>query len=292
MSISACIVCRNEADRLVECLQSVTWVDDVIVMDLSSTDDSRAVAERHGARVITRERVPVVEMVRNEIASAALHDWILVLDPDERVTPGLAAELTSVSSRNEIDAVVVPRMNIDLGYPPSNPQHRYEPQLRMYRRSRVVWPTFPNALPVVPRELTHFVQNRDELVLIHDRSRNIPEILDRAIRYAPIQAKAMYDAGTVFSARAMFMTLSRAAWKELVLGQAWRDGVPGILRAGLLLNFKFWVWTALWQVSGAKKTPEDDRFVRRSGAFFESLRRGWSGARMMRQVAKAIARRG
>jgi glycosyltransferase involved in cell wall biosynthesis len=268
LSISACIVCRNEADKLDACLATLDWVDEVIVMDLASSDDSAAVAERHGARIVRREPVPIVEWVRNEVAANARNDWILVLDPDERVTPGLAAELRTAAARDDVDAVVMPRMNHDFGYPPSNPRERYEPQLRMYRRDRVAWPAVPNALPAVPEERIHRVAARDELVLVHDRSRSIPEVVDRVVRYAPVQAQAMLDRGQVFTARAMVTDLGRRAYRQFVQGRAWRDGVPGILRAGVLVAFHFYIWAMFWQLSGGQRTAADDRFVRRLGMLF------------------------
>jgi glycosyltransferase involved in cell wall biosynthesis len=270
--IAVCIVCRNEADRLAPCLESVQWADEIIVLDLASTDDSVDLARRHRAQVTSRAAVPIVEMVRNEVASHATSDWILALDPDERISPGLAAELRKASHRPEIDAVVVPRMNYDLGYPPTNPAERYEPQLRMYRKDRVVWPTVPNALPAVPNERTYVVPRSDDLVMVHDRSRTIPEVLDRSLRYATLQAQAMIDRGDVFSARAMVRSLGTRAYRQLVRGQAWRDGVPGVLRVGILVGFHFYVWAAFWQLSGAQRTQDDDRFVWRLGRVLEVVR--------------------
>lgn len=273
--ISVCIACRNEADRLPSCLESVAWADEIIVMDLESTDGSPELARRLGARVISRASVPIVEMIRNEISAVASHDWILALDPDERITPGLATELRKVASRDDIDAVIIPRMNWDLGYPPSNPNERYEQQLRMYRRSRVTWPTVPNALPQLPEERKYRVPSTDDTVMIHDRNRNIPEVLDRIVRYAPLQAQSMIDRGQVFSARAMFMSLGTRAKRQFIDGKAWRDGVPGMLRAAILVLFHFYIWAAFWQLSGAKRTPEDDRFVARFGLWLERAQRGF-----------------
>jgi (heptosyl)LPS beta-1,4-glucosyltransferase len=270
--ISVCIVCRNEADRLGACLESVQWADEIVLLDLSSSDASAALGERHGAKVIVHEPVPIVEMVRNEVAAHAGGEWILALDPDERISPGLAGELRTASRRDDIDAVVVPRMNHDLGYPPTNPAERYEPQLRMYRKERVTWPTVPNALPSVPDARKYMVPTRDDLVMIHDRSRTIPEVLDRSYRYATLQAQSMIDRGEVFSARAMFRSLGTRAYRQLVRGKAWRDGVPGLLRVGILVGFHFYVWAAFWQLSGARRTPDDDRYVRRFGAWLEVAR--------------------
>lgn len=262
-SISVCIVCRNESDRLEACLASVQWADEIVVMDLSSTDNSAELAARYGARVIARAPVPIVEMARNEVAAYAHGDWILALDPDERITPGLAKELRTLAQREDIDAVVIPRTNYDLGYPPSNKDERYEQQLRLYRKSRITWPTIPNKLPNVPNERKATVASLDDRVMIHDRSRSIPEVLERSIRYAPLQAQAMLDGGEVFTARAMLRSLGRRTYRQLVVGKAWRDGVPGILRVGILVGFHFYVWAAFWQLSGAKRNATDGHYLRR-----------------------------
>jgi hypothetical protein len=241
-------------------------------MDLASTDGSVALAKQYGAKVAHHAPVPIVELVRNEVAALASNDWVLVLDPDERVSPQLAGELARLAERRDIDAVIVPRMNFDLGYPPSTPLHRYEPQLRMYRRSKVQWPVIPNALPSVPKERVYLLPPRDDLVLIHDRSRTIPEVLERVIRYAPAQAQSMIDQGQRFTLIAMMRTLAAKAYRQFIVGKPWRDGVPGVLRAIILVNFHFYVWAAFWQLSGAQRSRSEDRVLRRLGFLFELAR--------------------
>lgn len=271
--ISVCIVCRNEAEKLPRCLESVQWADEILVMDLSSEDDSASVAKQYGAHTFSRDPFPIVEPLRNELSAKARNDWILALDPDESIAPGLADMLKKLAQREDLDAIVIPRMNYDLGYPPSNPIQRYEPQLRMYRRSRVQWPDVPNTLPSVPQERKYSLPQNDDMVIIHDRSRNVPEILDRVIRYAPMQAQSMLDQGQRFSARAMLSALSAQVDKEFFRAEAWKDGLPGVLRATILVGYKFYVWTAFWQLSGAKKTAEDDRLIRRLGDLLNLGRR-------------------
>ncbi len=270
--ISVCIVCRNEADKLPDCLASIQWADEILVMDLESSDGSAKVAHAANASVVTRKPHPIVEPLRNELAARASGSWILALDPDERISPALADELRRVASRTDIDAVVIPRMNHDLGYPPTDPLHRYEPQLRMYRKSAVSWPSFPNALPVVAPQRKYVVASRDELVMVHDRARNVPEILDRALRYAPAQAQAMVDAGERFTATRMLKALTVEAYKQFVWAKAWRDGVPGFFRAATLVAFKMYVWTAFWQLSGRGRVSDDETTMRRLGAGLETLR--------------------
>jgi glycosyltransferase involved in cell wall biosynthesis len=290
-SIAVCIVCRNERDRLGPALDSVQWADEILLLDLDSTDGSGDFAEQRGVKVVRRPAVPIVESVRNEIAAHATSDWILVLDPDERITPGLAAALREAAATDS-DAVILPRMNIDLGFAPESPVHRFEPQLRMYRRSRVSWPAFPNAWPDVAPGRIYRVPLRDDLVMVHDRSRNIPEILERVVRYAPAQAQAMYDSGQRFTAAAMVRTLADKAHKQFVHANPWREGIPGLLRAWTLFSFHVWLWAAFWQISSNARTPDDDAAVRALGQRARWVRRWLALVSLPKRLLAAFTRRG
>lgn len=287
VSISVCIVCRNEADKLDACLESVAWADEILVMDLESHDGSKAVAERHGATVVVREPILIVEPLRNELAGRARGEWILALDPDERVSPGLATELRRLSVRDDVDLVEIPFTHWDFGYAPSHRLHRFDPKPRFYRRKRVSWPVEPNTLPTVPLERLYKLENRDELVIVHDRNRTIPEALDRAVRYAPAEAQAMIDRGEVFTARRMLATIGGKTRKQFVYGEPWRDGVPGLLRATVLVAFHVYVWACFWQLSGARRTPEDDALLRRIGRVVGAGRVVYRAARVPIALTRA-----
>jgi hypothetical protein len=121
--------------------------------------------------------------------------------------------------------------------------------------------------------------------MIHDRNRTVAEAIERALRYAPAEAQAMVDRGQVFTARSMLRTLGGKAYKQFVVARPWREGVPGFLRAGILVAFHFYVWAAFWQLSGAKRTPKDDDLMRRLGYVVESVRiPGRIGRRAVRLV--------
>ena len=270
--ISVCIVCRNEADRLEPCLESVRWADEVIVMDLQSEDGTAELAERYGARVLRREPIPIVEPLRGELEGEATGEWILAMDPDERVSEGLGDALRRVSRRDDVDAVEIPFTHYDFGYRPTHRLHRYDPRPRMYRREVVRWPADPNRHPVVREGRTLRLPDDDEVVMIHDRNRSVVEALDRVMRYAPAEAQAMVDRGEVFTARRMFATLGEKARKQFLYGEPWRDGVPGIIRASVLVAFHFYVWACFWDRSGRQKTAADDLYVLRLFAPLRALR--------------------
>jgi glycosyltransferase involved in cell wall biosynthesis len=284
------MVCSNEADRLPAALESVTWADEVVVLDLESTDGSAELARQAGAQVHSHPPHPIVEPLRDEVAALCSSEWVLVVDPDERVRPGLAQALRAAARRDDIDAVVIPRTNIDFGWPPSAPGQRYEPQLRFYRRSAVRWPHFPNRLPQVPEDRLLRLPPDDSLVLEHDRNRRVAETADRLVRYAPAQAQSMLDEGRVFTAQEMLRTLGVQFQRHVLDARAWEDGLPGLIRAGVLINHHFYVWVEFWRLSGAPRTEADDRAVQRLAVPLRALRGIRRARRALRSAAGRTAR--
>jgi glycosyltransferase involved in cell wall biosynthesis len=93
LPLSAIVVSCDEGALLRRLLPSLAFCDEVLVVDLESSDDTVAVAEAHGARVVTRERVASVERAREGVTDEARHDWLLFTDPDEELPAPLAAEV-------------------------------------------------------------------------------------------------------------------------------------------------------------------------------------------------------
>ena len=90
--ISACIITFNEADRIEDCLRSLAFCDEILVVDSHSTDATREYAARCGARVIERDW-PGYRSQKEFAVQAARHDWVLCVDADERITPVLRAAI-------------------------------------------------------------------------------------------------------------------------------------------------------------------------------------------------------
>jgi glycosyltransferase involved in cell wall biosynthesis len=95
--VSVIVITKNEAANLAEALASVTWADEIVVVDAESTDDTAAIARQHTPHVHVRPW-PGYSAQKNYAASLATHDWILSIDADERVTPELAREIRTLMS--------------------------------------------------------------------------------------------------------------------------------------------------------------------------------------------------
>ena len=109
--VSAIVNTLNEEHRLRECLESLRWADEIVLVDMHSEDQTREVAESFGCRVLLHERLEHVEPARQFSVDAAEHDWVLVVDPDERVSSGLADWIRSQSDSSEVNGFRIPRRN-------------------------------------------------------------------------------------------------------------------------------------------------------------------------------------
>jgi glycosyltransferase involved in cell wall biosynthesis len=92
MKISTIIIAKNEENKIGDALRSLSWADEVIVVDTGSTDKTVDIAKNLGARVVYYSKGSYSDW-RNFGLKVAMGDWILYLDADERVTPELKVEI-------------------------------------------------------------------------------------------------------------------------------------------------------------------------------------------------------
>ncbi|HEY5993144.1 MAG TPA: glycosyltransferase family 2 protein [Gallionellaceae bacterium] len=110
MSLSVIIITKNEEADIRSCLESVSWADEIVVVDSASTDDTAAICREYGAKVQVVRDWPGFGPQKNRALAQATCDWVLSLDADERVTPALRLEIEAVMrERGEADAYDIPR---------------------------------------------------------------------------------------------------------------------------------------------------------------------------------------
>ena len=111
-TLSVIVITKNEANNLHDCLASVAWADEIIVVDSGSTDDTLAIAREFTAYVYSHDW-PGFGMQKNRALSYASQDWVLSLDADERVTPQLRQEIETVlrNAAGQFAAYDVPRLS-------------------------------------------------------------------------------------------------------------------------------------------------------------------------------------
>jgi glycosyltransferase involved in cell wall biosynthesis len=138
--LSAVLIAQNEEAKLDDALASVAFCDDVVLVDSGSSDRTREVAEKHGARVVVNAPWPGFVAQRDFAVRAARHDWVLALDADERVSGALRDEIEALRARGfDVAGYRIPRVAFYLGrwirvmdwYP--------DWQVRLFDRKRAGW---------------------------------------------------------------------------------------------------------------------------------------------------------
>ena len=137
--VTATVITFNEAANIKAALESLSWADEIVVVDSESTDDTVAIARRFTDRVIVRPWPGYVEQ-KNFAAAQASHDWIFSLDADERVSRELARELTALIKRGPaVAGYRVPRVTFHLGRWIRSTDWYPDYQLRLYDRRKGRW---------------------------------------------------------------------------------------------------------------------------------------------------------
>ncbi len=133
--LTAIVPTGNRVDVIEDCLRSLTWVDELLVVDSFSEDGTLAIAERYADRILQRAYVNSAEQ-KNWAIPQATHDWVLIVDTDERVSPSLRAEIETVLSAPLPTHVgyKIPRRNFLLNREVRHTGYYPDYQIRLFRR--------------------------------------------------------------------------------------------------------------------------------------------------------------
>ncbi len=245
MPVTATVITLNEAANIQAALESLSWADEIIVVDSQSTDDTVAIARRFTDKVIVRPWPGYIAQ-KNFAAEQASHDWIFSLDADERVTPGLAAEIKSLLAAEPACAGYrVPRVTFHLGRWMRSTDWYPDYQLRFYDRRRAKW-TGKHVHESVKAE-GRVEDLRGELQ--HYAYRDLAHHFQTMDRYTTLAARQMFEEGR----RAGFFDLMvhppAAFLRNYILRGGIRDGVPGLIVSAMNARYVGLKFAKLWELS-------------------------------------------
>jgi len=228
--ISVVINTYNATRHLRAVLDTVKDFDEVVVCDMESTDDTVAIASEYGCRIVTFPKANhvCVEPARQFAVQSATHDWVLVVDADELVTPQLRNYVYDhITHPDAAKGLYIPRRNSFLGHPLKGTWPDY--QLRFFIKEGLVWPPLVHAKPTVQGRVEKIPKSLKDCCFVHLCNDNIRDLIWRTNNYtdAEVTRKAHkhYGAGAL---------LWRPAWrfiKAYCFDGLWRDGILGLIFA-------------------------------------------------------------
>jgi glycosyltransferase involved in cell wall biosynthesis len=183
MAISGFVITYNRAPLLGTCLRSLRFVDELIVIDKSSTDDTPAVARRYADRVITVPWSPAVEDTRGFALEQCSNDWIAFLDDDEMLSPEAIVHLRAPRGADAPDAVELPLRHWILGAFDPGAYYWPEHHLRFFRKGSVAFQPVVHGGTVLLSDRIERVPAESPAYIEHLSHADAAQWLERTNRY-------------------------------------------------------------------------------------------------------------
>ncbi|MGB8664325.1 MAG: glycosyltransferase family 2 protein [Serratia inhibens] len=243
-SLSVVIIAKNEAGLLPDCLHSVAWADEVVILDSGSQDDSIAIAENLGAKVFAHTDWQGFGKQRQRAQSYASHDYILMLDADERVTPELRQSIEqTLAAPDDNQVYSCARRNLFLGrfmrhsgWYPDRVNRLYANRRYRYNDDLVHESLDIGAAKVVPLSGD----------LLHLTCRDFFAFQRKQLRYAEEWANQRHQTGKNCGYSSILTHTLGAFCKTWLLRAGFLDGKQGLLLAVVNAQYTFNKYAALW----------------------------------------------
>lgn len=230
--VSVIITAHNESQHIAEALYSVSWADECIVVDSFSTDDTKAIAERLGARVWQRAYAGPADQ-KNWAIPQASHPWVIVLDADERVTPALAKEIQQWLSQPDIpyDAFWIGRQNYFFGKKINFSGWQNDAVVRFIRRDMCRY----NDKQVHEEIETEGIRvSRLQHNLEHYTYKNLDHFLEKIQRYARWSALDHANKTGRITAYHLLLKPVFRFFKHFVWQRGFLDGLAGLIVSAIM----------------------------------------------------------
>ncbi|MGQ9675002.1 MAG: glycosyltransferase [Chloroflexota bacterium] len=247
--VSAAVIAKNEERRIEDCLRSLQWADEIVVVDSFSTDRTLEICRRYTDRVYQR-RFENFSKQRNHALDLVSCPWVLFVDADERVTPELAAEIRQALA----------------GGPGTDPRHP-GPVAYWVPRHNLIWGKWIRHAGWYPDYQLRLLRVDSAR---YDESREVHEVAEvkgeTAHLHEPLihhnydtisQFCAKQDVYSTFEARLLFNRGIRPRWRNYIGApvreflyryrelEGYRDGVHGLVLSALLAWYKFRTYVKL-----------------------------------------------
>jgi glycosyltransferase involved in cell wall biosynthesis len=256
VQLTVTVITYNEAAHIAAALDSVSWADEIIVVDSGSTDATVEIARGKATRVLTREWRGYSDQ-KNFAAEQASHDWVLSVDADERVTPALATEIRALLQRGpEARGYRIRRVSYYLGRWIRSTDWFPDYQLRLYDRRAGRW----NGMKIHESfRLTGGEPLKLAGELEHYAYRDISHHLQKIDAYTTLMAEQMYDGGRRTNSLALAVHPWFAFVRNYFLRGGFRDGTAGFVISLLNSYYVFLKLAKLWELQRdlrrAPRTP-------------------------------------
>ncbi len=251
--LSVILITRNEVENLAECLETVRWADEIVVVDSGSDDGTQAIARRYTDKLYETHDWPGFGIQKNRALAHARGDWVLSLDADERVTPALRAAIQQAITEGRHRVYRMPRQSWFLGRRMRHGGWSPDFVTRLFRRGAA---RFSDDL-VHERLLHDDPAGTLDAPLLHFSYRDLEQVLEKINRYSSAGAANMLAKGR---RGGLGRALGHGLWSFLqtwLLRRGFLDGREGLILAIANAQGAYYRYLKLKYLDEQRQTPGD-----------------------------------
>lgn len=252
MGLSIVVIAKNEEEVLKNCLESVKWADEIIVVDNGSTDRTSEIAKNFNARVVKFESDDFSK-TRNRGMQEAKGDWVLYVDADERVLKPLREEIKELIADTGYSAFALSRINIIFGRKVSYGPYKQDWMIRLFKKSDFEsWVGKVHEYGKFKGELGYSKNS-----LLHLTHRDLDHFMQKTLDWSKIDAKLRFDAGHPKMTGWRFLRILKTEmFAQLIQRKGLFGGTVGIID-GILQAFSLFItYVRLWEMQQNPKLSE------------------------------------
>lgn len=250
--LSICVITYNEEGNIRDCLESVRWAEEIVIVDSGSDDLTVEIAREFTDRVIEREFTGHVEQ-KNFCLDQASHEWVLCLDADERISPGLREEIESALAKEAVgaDGFTAPRKTFYMGKWIRHGGWYPDCKLRLFRRERGRWGgENPHDRVMLDGRVAALSGE-----ILHYTYRDLAHHLQTINLFSRISAESKRSRGVRYAALRMIVHPAAKFLKSYFFQAGFLDGMAGFLIAVMAAYSVFLKYAKLWEMARAERAP-------------------------------------
>ncbi len=226
-TLSVIIITKNEASRIRQCLESVKFADEIILIDSESTDTTVAIAKEYTEKVFQQPWLGF-GVTKNIALSRATSDWILAVDADEIVSENLKTEIQDLlATTPKFNAYFIPRQSTYCNQALRFGDWKNDQCLRLFKKGDAKF----KEVPVHEELIVNCVKGKLQNYLIHHSFPAIEDVIEKINRYSTLSAQHKFNAGKKSS---LLTAISHGLWTFLrgyIFRLGFLDGKKGFLLA-------------------------------------------------------------
>ncbi len=247
--ISATIITYNEEKNIKRCIESLDFVDEIVVVDSLSSDNTSTIAKELGAKVIEQKFLGHIDQKQLAVENAK-HDWILSLDADEEVSPELKASIVELIKKPlEYDAYEMKRVSFHLGRWIRHGGWYPDKKIRLFNRQKAYWGGYNPHDKVIVNGKVGMLDGDLKHYVFTDLRHNI----DTNNSYSSIMAEDLYKKGKKFSYLKLFFKPVGKFLEVYIYKRGFLDGTAGFIIAVGASYSMFLKFAKLWELERVKK---------------------------------------